>query len=98
MANSKYVRGEMNIDDQKATWNGFLVGTAWLSLVLVLVVLYSTLAIALGVHWMVSLLLSFVVGLGSGILLGLGTKWIATLIGLAVLAVVIQFFIGVFLL
>lgn len=96
MAKDKYVHGQMNIDDQQATWNGFMVATAWSSLILVLVLLHSTLTIALGVHWMVSLLVSFVVGLGGGTFLGLGTKWIATLIGLTVIAVVIQFVIWIF--
>lgn len=96
MAKDKYVHGQMNIDDQQATWNGFMVATAWSSLILVLVLLHSTLAIALGVHWMVSLLVSFVVGLGAGTFLGLGTKWIATLIGLTVIAVAIQFVIWIF--
>lgn len=93
MEEEKYVHGQMNIDDQQMTWNGFLIGTAWSSLILVLGILHATLTIALGVHWMVSLLLSFIVGLGGGTALGLGTKWIATLIGLAALAVVIQFVI-----
>ena len=95
MAKDKYVHGEMNIDDQQATWNGFMVATAWSSLILVLVLLHSTLTIALGVHWMVSLLLSFVVGLGGGTFLGLGAKWIATLVGLTVIAVAIQFVIWI---
>lgn len=97
MANNKYQRGEMNIDDQKATWKGFIVGTVWSSLILILVVFYSTLTIAVGVHWVIVLLLSYAFGLGMGYLLDLGMKWIATLIGLTVLAVVIQFFVGVFL-
>ncbi len=96
MAEEKYVRGQMNIDDQQATWDGFIVTTAWSSLVLVLVLLHSTLTIALGVHWIVSLLLSFGVGLAGGTFLGLGTKWIATLIGLTVLAVAVQFVIWIF--
>lgn len=96
MAEEKYVRGRMNIDDQQATWDGFIVTTAWSSLILVLVLLHSTLTVALGVHWMVSLLLSFVVGLGGGTFLGLGTKWIAALIGLTILAVLVQFVIWIF--
>ena len=48
MAASEYHRGEMDITDQKATWDGFIIGSIWGSLLVILTVGYATLAIAIG--------------------------------------------------
>ena len=96
MAASEYKRGEMDISDQKATWDGFIIGSIWGGLITILVVGYATLAIAIGLNWMVSLGLMAVVGIVSGLLLNLGGRWMACVVILIVLALIVQAMIGLF--
>lgn len=96
MASQEYHRGEMDIHDQKATWNGFIVGSVWGSLIIILTVGYATLAIALGLNWMVSLGLMAIVGFGAGLLMNLGGRWMATVVVMIILALIVQGFIWLF--
>lgn len=96
MAASEYHHGEMDITDQKATWNGFLVGSTWGGLITIMIIGYATLAIAIGINWMVSLALIAAVGIVAGLLLNLGGRWLATVVMLIITALVVQFFIWLF--
>ena len=96
MAASDYKRGEMDITDQKATWDGFIIGSIWGGLITILVVGYATLAIAIGLNWMVSLGLMAIVGIASGLLLNLGGRWMASVVILIVLALIVQAMIALF--
>ena len=57
---------------------------------------YATLAIAIGINWMVSLALIAAVGIVAGLLLNLGGRWLATVVMLIITALVVQFFIWLF--
>ena len=96
MAASDYNRGEMDITDQQETWDGFIIGSIWGSLLIILSVGYATLAVAIGLHWMVSLGLMTIVGIAAGLLMNLGGRWMATVVLLVLLALFIQFMIWLF--
>ena len=96
MAASEYHHGEMDIHDQQATWNGFIKGTTWGSLILALMLGHALMTIALGLHWAVSLGLMALVGIGSGVVLNLGGRWYATLVILLLTGLFVQFMIWMF--
>lgn len=96
MASQEYHRGEMDISGQKATWDGFITGSVWGSLITIMIVGYATLAVAIGLHWTVSLGLMAIVGSGSGLLMNLGGRWMATVVVMIVLALIVQAFIWLF--
>nr|WP_321439840.1 aa3-type cytochrome c oxidase subunit IV [uncultured Hyphomonas sp.] len=96
MAASEYHHGEMDIHDQQATWDGFIKGTTWGSLILALMLGHALMTVALGLHWAVSLGLMTLVGIGSGIVLNLGGRWYATLVILLFTGLFIQAMIWLF--
>ncbi|HRJ01946.1 MAG TPA: aa3-type cytochrome c oxidase subunit IV [Hyphomonas sp.] len=96
MATHDYHRGEMDIRDQKATWDGFITGSVWGGLIIILMVGHATLAIAIGLNWAVSLGLMTVVGVAAGLLMNLGGRWMATVVVLFVLALIVQALIWLF--
>ncbi|MBR9824417.1 MAG: aa3-type cytochrome c oxidase subunit IV [Alphaproteobacteria bacterium] len=85
---SDHVRGEMDISDHKATFDGFMSVTVWSSLITALSVLYFTLVFAIGMDWMGALIASAVVGVVSGLALSMGTAWYMTVVGLFILGIV----------
>ncbi|KCZ53084.1 aa3-type cytochrome c oxidase subunit IV [Hyphomonas pacifica] len=96
MAASEYHRGEMDITDQKSTWDGFITGSTWGGLIVIMMVGYAVLAIAIGINWIISLGLMAIVGVAAGLLLNLGGRWMATVVMLIVTALIVQFFIWLF--
>lgn len=96
MATSEYHHGEMDIQSQRSTWDGFITASVWGSLILVLSIGYTVLAVAIGVNWMVSLGLMAIVGFGAGLFLNLGGRWMATVVLLILLALLVQAFIWLF--
>jgi hypothetical protein len=96
MAASDYHRGEMDIHDQQATWDGFIKGSTWGSLILALILGHAVLAVAIGIHWAVSLGLMTLVGIASGLVLNLSGRWYATLVILVLTGLFVQFMIWLF--
>lgn len=96
MATTDYQHGEMDIQGQTDTWNGFLVASTWSGLIIILSVAHATFAVAIGMDWMVSLGICAVIGFAAGFFMDLGGRWMATMVGLIVLALIIQGFIGLF--
>jgi len=96
MAGSDYTHGEMDIAEQNRTWDGFIKGTLWSSFIIGLLVAYSTLTVALGMHWAVALGLCVIGGIVGGMALGMGSAWMATVVLLAALAVIVQVMIILF--
>ena len=90
MASADYTRGKMDISDQSSTWSGFMTATLWGSAIIVLAVAYMAFTLALGMNWLVALVICAGAGLIGGLLRGMGGAWIATVIGLSALAVIIQ--------
>jgi len=81
---SDYVRGEMDIDHQKSTFDGFIAVSVWGSLLTIVSVLYLTLAFAAGMDWLAALIATGIVGGVLGMALGMKTSWYVTLAGLFV--------------
>ena len=96
MASGEYTHGDMDITDQTATWDGFITGSVWGGMMIILSVGYAVLAVAIGLNWMVSLGLMAIVGFGAGFLLNMGGRWMATVVLLIGLALIVQLFIGLF--
>jgi len=96
MATPEYHRGEMDIQDQKATWEGFITGSAWGGLITILIVGHATLALAIGFNWAVSLGLMATTGFAAGVFLNLGGRWMATVVVMIVLALIVQAMIWLF--
>lgn len=96
MAGSDYTRGSMDIAEQNRTWEGFINFTLWGSGLIMLIVGYATFTVALGMHWIVALVISAVVGVAGGSFMKMGGAWIATVVGLCGIAVVVQLLIMLF--
>jgi len=96
MATHEYHRGEMDIRDQKATWDGFITGSVWGGLLIILMVGHAVLAIAVGLPWAVSLGIMAIVGFGAGGFMNLGGRWMATVVVMIVLALLVQAMIWLF--
>ncbi|WP_417481908.1 aa3-type cytochrome c oxidase subunit IV [Maricaulis sp.] len=79
-----YTRGEMNIASQKSTFDGFIVGTVWISLLMIVTLLYLTLVFAVGMDWMGSLIGVAIVGVVLGLVTSMKTSWYVTVGGLFV--------------
>lgn len=88
-----YVRGEMDITSQKNTWDAFQKVTTWSAFIIVLVLAYATFTITMGMHWMVAMGLLAIGGIAVGLFMGMGSAWIATVVGLCVTGVVLQLII-----
>ncbi|MET0545798.1 MAG: aa3-type cytochrome c oxidase subunit IV [Caulobacterales bacterium] len=86
---SEYHHGEMPIAEQKSTWESFMKATWWASCHIAMVLIVITLHFAVGMSWWLALGIGVVVGIGGGLFLGLGAAWIATVIGTAVLGVIV---------
>lgn len=90
MAAGDYNHGEMNVDAQEAMYTGTMRAGMWGALIVLIGLAYSVFVLSLGMNWMVALGLCFVAGVAIGFGMGLGGAWVATMIGLAGLAVFIQ--------
>ena len=77
-----YTRGEMNITSQKNTFDGFITGTLWVSLLMTVTLLYLTLVFAVGTDWMGSLFGGAIVGVVLGLITSMKTSWYVTIGGL----------------
>jgi len=96
MATSEYHHGDMDIHAQKATWDGFIKGGTWGALIIALGLGHAILAIAIGIHWAVSLGLMAILGFVAGLFLNLGGRWMATLVILILIALFVQGMIWLF--
>lgn len=85
-----YVPGQMDITDQKRTWDAFMKASWFGSLLLAVVLGYCTLVFGVGADWLVSLVGMAIAGGALGIATGMGGAWIPSIIGLSVLAVIVR--------
>jgi hypothetical protein len=96
MATHEYHHGDMDISGQKATWDGFITGSVWGGLIIILMVGHAVLSIAIGMNWAISLGLMTIVGVAAGLLMNLGGRWMATVVVLFILALIVQGLIALF--
>jgi len=83
-----YARGEMDISQHKATFDGFMAVSVWGSLLTAISVLYLTLVFAVAIGWFVGLISVAVVGVIAGLILGMRTPWYVTVAGLFVFGLI----------
>lgn len=81
-----YEHGSMNVSEQSRTFASFIGMSIWAGGLTLLTVLLLTLIFAAHVGWMVSLIITTIVGLLMGLALGRGTGWYATVIGFAAIS------------
>ena len=96
MAASEYTHGEMNIDNKKKMYVGFMKAGAWGGIIILLGLAYATLTLSIGLHWLVALVLTAGAGVAIGLGMGFGGAWVATIIGLAGVALFVQLLIALF--
>ncbi len=90
MSGTDYTHGEMDITEQKRTWEGFITFTLWMSGIVILITAHACFVLATGMNWLISLLICAALGIGGGVFMGMGTKWTAGVIALTILGVLIQ--------
>ena len=83
----------MDMAARRAGWRGFGTLTAWLSLLILIIVGYAVFTITMGVPWIGAMIGFAVFGILAGLLMNLGGAWIATVVGLCVLGVFIEILI-----
>ena len=95
MATADYTHGEMDISEQSKTWSSFLKVSMWGGAIIMMVVAYATFTLTMGMPWLVALVLIAGAAIVGGLAMNMGGAWVASVIGLAALAVVVQIIIGV---
>ncbi len=90
----EYVRGQMDVRSQTATFSAFMKVTAWSCLLLTLILGYATFTLTMGVHWMVAMGLFAIVGVAGSMALGLGGGFLLAVGGLIVLGVFVQIMVS----
>ena len=83
-----YTRGEMDISEHKATFDGVMQVSVFASLLTCLVVLYLTLVFGGEIGWINSLIVSAIVAVASGVVLKQGARYWVSCGFLAVIAVI----------
>jgi hypothetical protein len=83
----------MDMSARRGMWSGFGTFTAWGSLLILLTVGYATFVITMNVPWIGALIGFAAFGVVAGLIMNLGGAWIATVVGLVVLALFIQFLV-----
>ncbi|MAN72599.1 MAG: aa3-type cytochrome c oxidase subunit IV [Henriciella sp.] len=96
MASSEYTRGEMEIESQSKMYSAFMKAGMWGAVILLISVGYMVFTLSVGMNWLVALILCAGAGLAIGVGMGFGGAWIATIIGLAGLALIIQLLVTLF--
>lgn len=85
MAQTGAHHGDMDIQDQKATFHGFLTGTVWTCGQIAMGIALATLAFAIGAGWWAGLFAFVAIGVALGLLFKMSSVWWATLIAETVL-------------
>jgi|TARA_Y100001947_G_scaffold158020_1_gene169842 hypothetical protein len=96
MASSEYTRGEMKIEAQSKMYSGFMKASMWGAIILLIAVGYMVFTLSVGMNWLIALILCAGAGIAIGVGMGFGGAWIATIIGLAGLALIVQLLITLF--
>lgn len=92
-SDAEYHPGEMNVDEQAATFHLFIRMTVWGSALVAVTLIFLTLHFtAVGLGWFPSLAIAFVVGVLIGLGLGMKAAWYATLVGLTIFMGIIGVF------
>ena len=85
MAEADYTPGEMNIGEQRRTFDLFMRMTVWGSALTAVTLVFLTLHFSVGSAWFVALGVAFVLGVVIGLVLKMKSAWYATLVGYGIL-------------
>jgi len=86
---SDYHRGEMPVDAQEGTFEGFMGLTMYGGAALALIVIMPTLVFGVGLGWFSALIATFIVGALIGVALKLKAGWYVGLVGSAIVTAII---------
>ena len=89
-----YTHGEMDITEQTNTWSGFLKGSMWFGIITMMIIAYATFTLTMGMPWIIALVLVAGAAIVGGLAMDMGGAWVASVIGLAALAVIVQIIIN----
>jgi hypothetical protein len=84
MAKTNYKRGEMEINDHKGTFSGFMGVSKYGAVAIIVMLMFPILTFAANVAWAASLLVTVILGVVLGVALKFKAQWYAGLIGSAV--------------
>lgn len=93
---SDYTHGTMEVEAQAGTFSGFMGGTKYGGSLIALAVVMPTLVFAVGLHWVMALLATFIFGVVLGLALKFKGGWYVGLIGLAILTAFFSTLLSVF--
>jgi hypothetical protein len=85
---SNYNRGEMNVESQSKSFDGFMGLTKYGGAAIALTVIMPTLVFAVGMGWLSALVATIVLGVLIGVALKLKGIWYVSLIGTSVLVAI----------
>jgi hypothetical protein len=94
-AHSDYHHGEMAVDGQAKTFDGFIVGSIWGAGIIIISCLYAILTFGVGLPWIPSLIAATIIGFIFGFALKLKASWYASVIGLGIFGGLISLFVAV---
>lgn len=80
----------MDMASRRGMFSGFGLLTAWGSLLVLMVVGYATFTLTMHIPWIGAMIGFAVFGIAAGLLMNLGGAWVATVIGLCVVAVFLE--------
>ncbi len=80
---SDYVHGEMDVEDHKGTFGGFMNWTIYGGALVALIVILPTLIFGTALTWFPALVVTTIIGIILGVALKLKGGWYALVIGLA---------------
>jgi len=80
----------MDMGARRGMWKGFGNAATWGSMLVILTVGYATFTLTMHIPWIGALIGFAVFGIAAGMLMNMGGAWIATVVGLGVIALFIQ--------
>ena len=90
MSATDYTHGEMDVREQAQTWSAFTKFAMWASVLTLLTIGYAVFTVAIGLNWMVALVLLAGAAIVGGLVMGMGGGWVAAVVGLSAIAVFVQ--------
>ncbi len=96
MGSADYHHGEMDVTDQKSTWDGFMKASAFSALLILIGVAFLTFVFAMHMNWLMALVLCLVAGAAIGFVMNMGSAWMIALVLFAVITVISRVLIALF--
>jgi hypothetical protein len=84
----EYTRGEMDISEHKATFDGVMQVSVFSALIIGIAILYLTLVFGGGIGWINALIVSAIVGVAGGVAMKQGALYWVSMAVMAVIAVI----------